>query len=193
MLKKVVLTLGIIGIISSFAILPISGAALVDGFEGNTIRLSVDTPNLGSTIAGPYDAVVGNSIEFSPEGSYGGYYAIAVDIDISNDIIYFDYSDAGSGWFAGGTFNGYVFTDLNDSITDIIDVQIDEAITTIGIDSSRIFFNENQIIVNVEDLYHNSSSRISLDVDFAPVPVPGAVWLLGSGLLGLVGLKRRNK
>jgi len=28
-------------------------------------------------------------------------------------------------------------------------------------------------------------------VDFAPVPIPAAFWLLGSGLLGLVGLKRK--
>ena len=27
----------------------------------------------------------------------------------------------------------------------------------------------------------------------APVPVPGSVWLLGSGLLGLMGLKRAKK
>ncbi len=27
----------------------------------------------------------------------------------------------------------------------------------------------------------------------SPVPVPAAVWLLGSGLLGLVGLRRRNR
>jgi len=26
-----------------------------------------------------------------------------------------------------------------------------------------------------------------------PTPIPGAVWLLGSGLLGLVGLKRRMR
>ena len=26
-----------------------------------------------------------------------------------------------------------------------------------------------------------------------PVPVPAAIWLLGSGLLGLIGMKRRNK
>lgn len=27
----------------------------------------------------------------------------------------------------------------------------------------------------------------------SPVPIPGAVWLLGSGLLGLIGLKRKKK
>lgn len=30
-------------------------------------------------------------------------------------------------------------------------------------------------------------------VDLAPVPVPAAVWLFGSGLLGLVGVARRKK
>lgn len=30
------------------------------------------------------------------------------------------------------------------------------------------------------------------DLEIAPVPVPAAVWLLGSGLLGLLGLRRRG-
>lgn len=30
------------------------------------------------------------------------------------------------------------------------------------------------------------------DVYVAPVPVPAAAWLLGSGLLGLIGIRRRN-
>lgn len=32
----------------------------------------------------------------------------------------------------------------------------------------------------------------SLRVDLAPVPVPAAVWLLGSGLIGLIGIARRK-
>jgi hypothetical protein len=32
----------------------------------------------------------------------------------------------------------------------------------------------------------------SLVINPAPVPVPAAVWLLGSGLLALVGVRRRN-
>jgi hypothetical protein len=31
-----------------------------------------------------------------------------------------------------------------------------------------------------------------LNMDFSPVPVPAAVWLFGSGLLGLVGVARRK-
>ena len=30
-----------------------------------------------------------------------------------------------------------------------------------------------------------------LDIPFAPIP--GAVWLLGSGLLGLIGIRRRSR
>ena len=40
----------------------------------------------------------------------------------------------------------------------------------------------------------DNSGGISLDISLVnPVPVPPAVWLFGSGLLGLVGVARRNK
>ncbi len=31
------------------------------------------------------------------------------------------------------------------------------------------------------------------NIDIVPTPIPAAAWLLGSGLLGLVGIRRRNK
>ncbi len=37
-----------------------------------------------------------------------------------------------------------------------------------------------------------SLDALSVDIGPAPVPIPAAVWLLGSGLLGLVTISRRN-
>jgi hypothetical protein len=34
---------------------------------------------------------------------------------------------------------------------------------------------------------------ITIHYDYTAVPIPGAVWLLGSGLIGIVGLRRRFK
>ena len=40
----------------------------------------------------------------------------------------------------------------------------------------------------------NTPSYFAMDdLNGAPVPIPGAVWLLGSGLLGLVGIRRKQK
>ena len=44
----------------------------------------------------------------------------------------------------------------------------------------------------------NGNSWSSCDLQFrtytdtAAVPIPGAIWLLGSGILGLVGLRKRK-
>ena len=35
--------------------------------------------------------------------------------------------------------------------------------------------------------------EVKLGPDYAAVPIPGAVWLLGSGMLGLLGFNRKNK
>lgn len=36
-------------------------------------------------------------------------------------------------------------------------------------------------------------SEITVSIDTSPIPVPAAVWLFGSGLLGLIGVARRKK
>lgn len=52
--------------------------------------------------------------------------------------------------------------------------------------------------VKLDDIYATGSAwttglRIDGFVGVSAVPVPAAVWLLGSGLLGLIGIRRRNK
>ncbi len=41
--------------------------------------------------------------------------------------------------------------------------------------------------------YDSHEAFLSIDYTVSAVPIPAAVWLFGSGLLGLVGLSRRNK
>jgi hypothetical protein len=44
------------------------------------------------------------------------------------------------------------------------------------------------------DLINNNNGTADVVIGtIAPVPVPAAVWLLGSGLLGIVGLRRKNQ
>lgn len=40
--------------------------------------------------------------------------------------------------------------------------------------------------------FNTANGEVILNPTAAPVPVPAAAWLLGSGVLGLIGLRRRN-
>jgi hypothetical protein len=40
--------------------------------------------------------------------------------------------------------------------------------------------------------FNKADGQVTLNPNAAPVPVPAAAWLLGSGVLGLIGLRRRN-
>ena len=67
------------------------------------------------------------------------------------------------------------------------------AIDLIGEDDygSVTLYRDSQ---NLDDYYHGSDyeSGVAL-VRISAVPVPAAVWLFGSGLIGLIGLARRKK
>ena len=57
----------------------------------------------------------------------------------------------------------------------------DSAVVSVGANAFQVSFDNNGTLVTV-------------DVQIIPpVPVPAAVWLFGSGLIGLVGVARRKK
>ena len=57
----------------------------------------------------------------------------------------------------------------------------DNGSTDLGANTQRLDFGER------------AGEQILVDVTVQPIPVPAAVWLFGSGLLGLVGIARRRK
>ena len=62
--------------------------------------------------------------------------------------------------------------------------------TTIGTDEEVLhFYHGNGQWNDVPQ----SIGWYGLIVEYEPIPIPGAVWLLGSGLMGLVGVRRRLK
>lgn len=172
----------------------------IAGAVGNGMTWSLMTPGPGSRDwanrtagEGQYagnnsmDRVVGwNSILISPVIDISMYYDITISSAVnfqSNrawDDGYVSYSVDGGGWvelahwdgvdhaFMGGTVESWMIPNGGSAL------QVAFRYTT-GTVYRPLFFQVD-----------------NFEVSGQPVPVPGAFWLLGSGLLGLIGARKRR-
>ena len=128
------------------------------------------------------------------------------------DLVMFDESDFGGTALTIGDAGGEVrFSDNGDGSwnAEVFDVNniSGGSITlsgnknfTLGItwDGGTTYYTDsNYALVNAPDDYRIAfqGKQVvgrTLAIDVAPIPVPAAVWLFGSGLLGLVGVARRR-
>ncbi|MDP3334441.1 MAG: DUF839 domain-containing protein [Methylococcaceae bacterium] len=126
--------------------------------------------------------------------------------------------DAATGLAAGSAFknpdnlaidaegNIYIVEDQDGGVEDVwfaLDANRDGvaesvskwiSLTTAGAESTGLYFdkfNPNKAYINVQHPTDGIDRTIELTA--APVPVPGAVWLFGSALMGFLGFSRRNK
>jgi hypothetical protein len=131
--------------------------------------------------------------------TWGGIDVNVVTAIGSNDILYRANRDTtyatGSGSDPCNCINidGLVW-DLNVDPTIVIaDVQI--AQTTGGFASSfsdaNILFDSDTVRIDLQGITVMTGDIIRLNV--IPTPIPPAVWLFGTGLLGLAGVARRKK
>lgn len=128
-----------------------------------------------------------------------GMHLVDTAIDIGDNFIEISFRNtAPDTSFAPGLFNGAIYTFSHAVAPSISGALIDRSVTTLGLSDSDVTFSGNKLSINVEGLRFNTSTlaRINLTVEGgppAPVPVPAAVWLFGSGIAAIWGLHRRRR
>ncbi|TXK94535.1 hypothetical protein BMR02_13860 [Methylococcaceae bacterium HT1] len=89
---------------------------------------------------------------------------INVSINVGNDFIEIDFSNASDGKFWSAVENTFVFR-LNDIESDkITSATIDSSVTTLELENSDVRFVGNELFINVENLSFNSSTFVRVNL-----------------------------
>lgn len=175
----------------------ISDFAFFSAPTGNSANIFGATGETGCTAAGDgttcdpiaFDAgAIGTNV-FTTGFNFGGTGVFAPNVtgtmsaDITGTSLTFSALDF------GGIFGGTQFFLAPDDLNAVnVESFVDNGDGTYGVVVRYI-----GTINDPGGSFHNFASNWRLEGTMTVVPVPAAVWLLGSGLIGLVGIARRKK
>lgn len=152
---------------------------------GGTVGIKGFAPNLGTETQDFGTAVVGAGAEFPA----GGFSAHTFDLGANALNITFDV--AASGTWDSNTFNGFVISDIGDSINDMVGVTLIGGTGYIGGNALDVSFNSDQIFINFSGrgFAPGYSAQYSVEV---PAPAPLALMVAGLLLLGVRRARPRS-
>jgi len=155
--------------------------------DGRTVSYQYYFPDLNTPldIGNTGDYLVDAGVEIV-SGQSGFYSA-----DWSDTNLFVDFH-VESLW-SPRTFNGFLTSDTDSLIPSFLDMTFSLDTNMDGLDMSRIYIEEDRFGINWNGLEFTADTFISLDFESpATVPVPAAIWFMGSGLLGLMGYSRER-
>lgn len=148
----------------------ISSTATISGFTGGTLASANDTVNIidGSAVTGmlPGSVVFGNTSQ-SATNDYN--HAIHFGNSLSFLVSFNNYLPAGQT--GSSTFSLGLFQDAQ---------------------GSAALLGGTLFTIDLLNDGSTSSTIIANQASATPTPIPAAFWLLGSGLAGLAGIRRRS-
>jgi hypothetical protein len=109
--------------------------------------------------------------------------------------------DPTNGLTVSFSFDGQLFTQTHDADFDTYPMLEFDDYTPVYLDyvlvngQNDVAFGDNQLSeLETSGLLPSSAAGYDFETTLmaTPVPIPGTVWLLGSGLVGLIGLRRRS-
>ncbi|MCL4791163.1 MAG: choice-of-anchor E domain-containing protein [Gammaproteobacteria bacterium] len=197
----------------SFTLIPASGLAQFDPANGTLtgILLSLDVSNYELTLSLGSWEDPGTGAQFE-SADLSAQLSISAALPAGGGLIFASTAFAGSIYDefetvdVSGSSGGPVFEDAtarlisNNLFADFIGTG-DVSILELGV----FTFGHPQVVMLDDgsfaegspgiDVFNVGPSTLRIDYTYTPtvVPAPAAVWLLGSGLLGLAGIKRARK
>ena len=197
-MKKLVLTAALL--------LSMPAYAGLDGTEVSLRTLAQETPSSTPVITSfEHAAAIGSGVEypdvadlFNPatEGPSGFAHSLVnVAIDVASDHITIDFDNSAPFTrFASAFENTYVFRFDSAAAGNITGAQIDDSVTTLGLQPSDVRFAGNELFINVEGLAFDPSTvaRVNLLALSVPEPATYAMMLAGLMLVGWASARSRR-
>ncbi len=167
-----------------------AGAAGLEGAEVTVTGYCCTAPTEANRFTVPATATVGAGVEF-PAGSLLtiGRDLITSNVDLAAFSIELVYTASATA--AGGSFNGFAFDFTGLGAQRIALASLNPQ-SSFAPGSVGLFFDADSLFYDAAGLVFVPGSRVLIDIELAPVPLPGAGVLLGGGLL-MLGARRRAR